>query len=1002
MNRKRNAAPEALVNVAIDAERSILLLPLKVSASQDELPVPVRVQLVRTASGEVLLEVPLEDATPASVRAAVGAIMRMRARFSISASAAAEIAPLTTLEEAVLDKNALRAFADKYDNPAPFAFLPLRADRHPDGSLRLVWIRVAVPEGFQEPLEPKEIRSGVGSLHQSTMSAGLVATRGEQHDLVRIGPIDPAPEWREVASYRIRPKADDSHSSITMHETLDMAEERSGYKQPAKLREVKRQHWRNVAHYLWRRWPVAAEVMQDYPDLAQFYASDIAAAQTLAEKRVEIEAQDNPENPDVTVEWSAQTGMLIHTRGKDPAVIAAIKGLRGSWSGSFRWSRTMGCWFRPQSVGVSESTIDIDRVAGGLRKAGLTVAVDRGVVGTLGDANVRRQAHKFWRAERYAQGGEKALEKATGFEERAGSIRSDLPVGAPTARAERAEARAERAEGKAEGELEYAEHAASVSENLAAVAAGYETTATITRREAEKRADAFAGIFVRRAKADTGSVRLASSKTDNLSAYVLSWVVVYPPIAEVVGFVSYDGMVIEASSTKTTHGGSLAEGYIDARSLAARAKTLKNAYRENVTGLDAQAVYERVVQALPKFVNTPVATRLAVDPEIFIYDLAVYAGKRGAKVSAAAGKSVQVRAARNWGDVVRKGIDYFGPWYHEHHYMLRHLEGLTFRFIETKPPRANQPYETLFSADVDFTGMSIEQAFEVFLAGTRAMFTHTPLVMPALRKPARAPATTAPQSIAAERSGISGVEQRDAAMESAQARRVELGAASHSVSAEARTRLRSLQATAEAVTAHQQQVDRARGEGHTAGYYPTPPTLAQSMVDAAEIRAGEYVLEPSAGMGALVEELLKRGARVDAIEFNPARRAYLEAAYEGRANILFDADFLSFAPRPIYDAVVLNPPFAAFGVRQIDAAHVEHALKFVRPGGRLVALMSPGSVNASSGRRRAALHQALQGLGFSTQWMPVASGRFRISGTDTPTVMLVAQAPKANQARHRR
>ena len=999
MRRKRNGDPaRVLVDVAVDAERSVRLLAGDPGYSYT--PIPPRVQLVRTGSGELLLDIPLHDATTASVRAAVGAIMRLRARFAAPVASTPDVAPLSTLEYAMLDDNARRAFASRWEGPAPFGLLPLRADRHPDGSLRLVWIRAGVPEGFLDPLGPKERRAEPGHLVQSTLPPGFVEAHAKEENwwTVKTGAFDPSPEWREVASYRTRPLPDDPRAAMTMHTTLDEAEEQSGYKQPAKLREVRQRHWRDVAFYLWRRFPVGAEVMVSYPDLAQFYANDLVAAQSLAEKRAQVEANDNPEDPDVTVEWSAQSGMLIHTRGKDPVVIAAIRGLRGARIAGFKWSRTMGCWFRPQSVGVSESTVDIDLVANGLRKAGLVVAVDRGAVASLGDANVRRQAHKFWRAERYADRGAQALDKATAFEDRAGSIRADLPVGAPSTRAERAEARAERAEAKAGGELEYAGHAAGVSEHLARVAAGYETTTTLTRRDAEKRADALGGIFVRRVKHDTGASQLRSSKTDNLSAYSLSWVVIYPPAAKMLAVVHYDGRVVEVATHATEAVVDRGE-HILVDHLTRTMLKKPSAYREDVSALDAQAIYDRVLEALPKYAVAPASARSFTDPREFTADLAAYALRRGAKLSAAAGKPIAVRMTRgNYahdGEARGLGIEFFDGRGVGLPIVMRHVggEGLRFNLRESRTRYIMgipQPRETLFDVDVDFTGLSTEAAFDLFVAATHALFTRTPLVVPG-RKATRAPAAKPAQVTAGDRTGARGVEARDAAGAAAEARRRELGEASAAVSSQASARLRSLQATAEAVSAHEHAIDRARGEGHTSGFYPTPPTLARVMADAARIQPRDRVLEPSAGMGALVEELQQRGAAVDAVEFNPARRAYLLEAFWQRANILDDSDFLAMTPQPVYDAVVMNPPFAVEGMRQADAAHVAHALGFLRPGGRLVALMSPGSVDASTGRRRAALHEALRG--FQPQWMPVEAGRFRISGTDTPTVILVAQAP---------
>ena len=99
------------------------------------------------------------------------------------------------------------------------------------------------------------------------------------------------------------------------------------------------------------------------------------------DQRVEIAAQDDPENPDVTVMWASDTGVMIHPRrlrgGKTHAVIAAVKGLRQSGIGDFQWASMLYCWMRPGR----ESTIDIDRVASSLREAGLVVAVARASVG---------------------------------------------------------------------------------------------------------------------------------------------------------------------------------------------------------------------------------------------------------------------------------------------------------------------------------------------------------------------------------------------------------------------------------------------------------------------------------------------------------------------------------------------------------------------------------------------------------------------------------------------
>ena len=75
-------------------------------------------------------------------------------------------------------------------------------------------------------------------------------------------------------------------------------------------------------------------------------------------------------------------------------------------------------------------------------------------------------------------------------------------------------------------------------------------------------------------------------------------------------------------------------------------------------------------------------------------------------------------------------------------------------------------------------------------------------------------------------------------------------------------------------------------------------------------------------------------ARVDAVELRPDHVAFLKA--QGLAETIWEGDFLEVEPQRVYDGVIMNPPFA----RGDDMRHVLHALKFVRPGGRLAAVVS--------------------------------------------------------------
>lgn len=117
------------------------------------------------------------------------------------------------------------------------------------------------------------------------------------------------------------------------------------------------------------------------------------------------------------------------------------------------------------------------------------------------------------------------------------------------------------------------------------------------------------------------------------------------------------------------------------------------------------------------------------------------------------------------------------------------------------------------------------------------------------------------------------------------------------------------------------------------GAFYTPPKVARLVIALANLGPGLSVLEPSAGRGALAAPAHLAGCRVDCVEIDPRSVAILcSTPYD----CVVEADFLAQRPEPLYDRVVMNPPFA----RQDDIRHVMHAFRFLKPGGRLVAVMS--------------------------------------------------------------
>ena len=118
------------------------------------------------------------------------------------------------------------------------------------------------------------------------------------------------------------------------------------------------------------------------------------------------------------------------------------------------------------------------------------------------------------------------------------------------------------------------------------------------------------------------------------------------------------------------------------------------------------------------------------------------------------------------------------------------------------------------------------------------------------------------------------------------------------------------------------------------GFFPKPLPLIVDMLDHAEINDSHRVLEPSAGKGDIADELVKLSAHVDLVERHHSLTRILGVKGHNPRTM----DFMGFSPNEGYDRIVMNPPFE----NGQDIEHVRHAFDLLKPGGRLVAIMSMG------------------------------------------------------------
>lgn len=149
-------------------------------------------------------------------------------------------------------------------------------------------------------------------------------------------------------------------------------------------------------------------------------------------------------------------------------------------------------------------------------------------------------------------------------------------------------------------------------------------------------------------------------------------------------------------------------------------------------------------------------------------------------------------------------------------------------------------------------------------------------------------------------------------------------------------------------------------------YYPTPSAVVERVLGDLYIKSGERVLEPSCGCGRFMDALRERGARPFGIEVDPGRAAQCRA--KGH-NVLL-SNFLETEPTGDFDRAVMNPPF--YGRHY--AKHVAHALRFLKPGGVLTAIL-PATARYD--------HGLLDG-----SWNDLPVGSFSASGTNINTTVL--------------
>lgn len=171
------------------------------------------------------------------------------------------------------------------------------------------------------------------------------------------------------------------------------------------------------------------------------------------------------------------------------------------------------------------------------------------------------------------------------------------------------------------------------------------------------------------------------------------------------------------------------------------------------------------------------------------------------------------------------------------------------------------------------------------------------------------------------------------------------------------------------------------------GFVRTPHDLADQLVHdhLYDTEDDPLILEPSAGDGALVAAILRHlpKAKITALEPN-GRRAHEMAGMDCAVSTPTFERFVEDNPSQhgIYDAVVMNPPFATIHNPTLWIDHVWLAWRALQPGGKLITI-APMGLDFRQDRK----HQAMRDL-FAEHggWQALPEDAFTNSGTNVRTV----------------
>lgn len=174
-------------------------------------------------------------------------------------------------------------------------------------------------------------------------------------------------------------------------------------------------------------------------------------------------------------------------------------------------------------------------------------------------------------------------------------------------------------------------------------------------------------------------------------------------------------------------------------------------------------------------------------------------------------------------------------------------------------------------------------------------------------------------------------------------------------------------------------------------FFPTPQEMAENMVNQIIWDKGDTVniLEPSAGHGALIDEILKRtttpcihAVELSDLNFNVLQNKYKDGSGGLGAIRLIKGDFLEVELDPPYDIIIANPPFN----KNQDIDHVRKMYDILDKGGQLISIMST-SWTFSQQKKQVEFREWIEEV--EAEVIQNEQGTFKTSGTMVSSVLVI-------------